>query len=722
MKESRMENKKQGHDLETDEKLFSEFNKPSYEEWKEAAIKLLKGRPFDKSMFTRTPEGITLKPIYNQDDLNKLPYTDTLPGEYPYLRGTQTEGHLLEPWKIAQEIYAAKPKEFNEALIEALYKGQTSMNMTLDIPTISGFDADSKDIENVGIRGTSISTLEDLSIALHDLVFSVLPIYVNVGMHPVPMTAMFLAQLENTNQNQSDLKGVLGYDPLGMLSKYGYLTSTVEQCYDAMRDVLNYIKVIGSDIRSILIEGHPYHNGGADAVQELCYVMATGTEYIRKMIQRGIHIDDIAPHMAFSLSLGSNFFMELSKVRAARVMWSRIVKSFGGNSESQKIYIHGKTSSWTKTVYDPYVNMLRNASEAFSGAIAGVDSLDVTAFDEPIREADEFSRRVSRNVQSILQDECRFTQPIDPAGGSWYIESLTYELAETAWTKFQEIEKNGGMFTALQAGNVQTSVINKYEDKFKNMAKRKHVWVGTNMYANMTEEELDSRKPDRDRIKDDRVMAVQNYRLKKDVFNIESALSDLGDYVYTHKKVSMPLAIKAIQSGVTLGLMTDLLNDRHLEETTEMINYERGAKRFEDLRDRTEGMKRKGIDPKVFLFNYGKIPKHKARADFSTGFFEVGGFEVLKNNGFMDVESAVQAGLASEAKVGVICSTDEVYPEIVPNIAKAIREQGSKMILIVAGRPPADVVENYKAAGINHFIYMGADCYELLSALQEEVR
>ncbi len=717
-----MEKKKQSHDLETDEKLFSEFRNPSYAEWQEAAIKLLKGRPFDKAMFTKTPEGITLKPIYNQDDLNQLPYTDTLPGEYPYLRGTQTEGHLLEPWKIAQEIYAAKPKEFNEALIEALYKGQTSMNMTLDVPTINGLDADSNYVEHIGKRGTSISTLEDLSIALHDLVFGVLPVYVNVGMHPVPMTSMFLAQLENTNQDQSDLKGVLGYDPLGMLSKYGYLTSSIEQCYDAMRDVLSYINVIGSEVRSILIEGHPYHNGGADAVQELCYVMATGTEYIRNMTQRGFHVDDIAPHMAFSLSLGSNFFMELSKVRAARVMWARIVKSFGGNSESQKIYIHGKTSSWTKTVYDPYVNMLRNASEAFSGAVAGVDSLDVIAFDEPIREADEFSRRVSRNVQSILQDECRFTQPIDPAGGSWYIESLTHELAKTAWSKFQEIEKDGGMYAALQAGNIQSSVTNKYEEKFKSMAKRKHVWVGTNMYANMAEEELDSRMPDTDRIKQDRIKAVQNYRLKNDVFNIEATLSELGDYLYTHNKVSIPLAIKAVQSGVTLGVMTELLIDGNTKEDVDAIDYERGAERFEVLRDRTKEIKREGIDPKVFLFNYGKIPKHKARADFSTGFFEVGGFEVLKNNGFMDVESAVKAGLESEAQVGVICSTDDIYPEIVPNIAKAIREQGSKMILIVAGRPTADVVENYKAAGIDHFIYMGADCYELLSVLQEEVR
>lgn len=718
-----MEKKKEVNDqpgYDSEGRLFGEFKNPSYDEWKEAAVKLLKGKPFEKAMFTKTDEGILLKPIYNQDDLENLPHIDSLPGFFPYLRGTEPEGHLTKPWDICQEIYAGDPFEFNATLEEALYKGQTALKMTLDMPTQMGLDPDHEEAEEVGVRGVSLSTLSDMNKALHDLIFSVLPVQVTIGMNPVPMFSLLTAYLEESNQSIQEVKGVFGYDPLGMLAKHGQLNTTLDRAYDAMKDVTQYALEKKSELRTILVEGHPYHDGGADTIQELAYAMATGTAYIRAMMDRGMNIDDVAKRMAFSLSLGSNFFMELSKVRAARVVWAKIVKAFGGSESAQKIYIHGKTSSWTKTVYDPYVNMLRNASEAFSGAVAGVDSLDVVPFDEPIREADEFSRRVSRNVQSILQDECRFTQPIDPAGGSWYIESLTYEISEKVWTLFQDIEKEG-MFKKLSSGEIKTAVADKYNDKFKNMAKRKHVWVGTNKYANMTEEKIDG--SNEKNIKPLRVKHVQEHRLNADVFQVEESLSQLGDHYMLTGELSIDKAVEAIKHGATLGDISEICN-RHVKEvaTVEAVVPERGAERFEALRDRTNEMKKEGNAPSVFLFNYGKIPKHKARADFSTGFFEVGGFEVLKNNGFMNVEDAVKAGLESGAPIGVICSTDDVYPEIVPEIAKQVRDLGSNMKLVVAGRPPKELQEAYMKAGVDHFIYMGANCYDLLSELQKEVK
>lgn len=704
-------------------KLFGEFEAPTYEEWQEAATKLLKGKPFEKAMFTKTPEGITLNPIYNKDALEKLPYVESLPGFYPYLRGTKVEGNLNQPWDICQEVAGGLPSTFNSNLEEALYKGQTAVKMPLDLPTQFGQDPDQAEIGTVGQKGVSLSSLDDVITAFQDIVLDILPLNMNVGMHPVPLMAMLTAYLEVNSKDLKVLKGVVGYDPLGMLAKYGQLETSLTEAYKGMSDVLKFVHHEKSEVRTILIEGHPYHDGGADAIQELSYAMATATEYIRAMLDRGHHIDDISKHMAFSFSLGSNFFMELSKIRAARVTYAKIIRAFGGSDEAAKIYIHGKTSSWTKTVYDPYVNMLRNASEAFSGAVAGVDSLDIVAFDEPIRESDEFSRRVSRNVQSILQDECRFTQPIDPAGGSWYIESLTHEIAEKAWKAFQEIEGAGGMYSELVSGNIKTQVADKYEEKFKNMAKRKHVWVGTNMYANMTEEKLDTDTVNYADILKVRKEKVEAYRLKQDMFEVESVLSAVGDHKLENNEIHLRKAVIAIKHGATLGDLFEVCvrNQKEAVAQVASIKFERGAERFEALRDKTMALKDEGKCPQVFLFNYGKIPKHKGRADFSTGFFEVGAFEVLKNNGFMDVDSAVEAGLASGAGIGVICSTDDVYPEIVPAIAKAMRQAGSSMKLVVAGRPPKDLEETYRAAGIDHFIYMGADCYGLLSTLQGEV-
>ncbi len=702
--------------------LFGEFKAPTYEEWKEAATVLLKGKPFDKAMYTKTPEGITLQPIYTKEHLEELPHSDSLPGFPPYVRGTKADGNLNEPWLVSQEVYAGTPKAFNEAILNDLFRGLTVLNMGLDMPTQFGIDPDHESAENVGFKGVSISSLEDLNNAFQDLVLEVLPIHINSGMNPVPMTAMIGAHLESKELTFSSMKGILGYDPIGMLSKHGDLSVSLSEAYDLMADVTKWVAGENSEVRTILVEGHPYHDGGADAIQELAYAMAIGVEYIKEMLDRGMDIESITSKMAFSFSLGSNFFMELSKIRAARLMFSKIVEAFGGSAEAQKIFTHAKTSSWTKTVYDPYVNMLRNASEAFSGAVAGVDSLSVLPFDEPIREADEFSRRVSRNVQAILQDECNFTQPIDPAGGSWYIESLTNEIAQKSWDIFQDIESKGGFSKMLLKGEVQSAVEMKYEGKFKNMAKRKHVWVGVNMYANMTEEKLKAQSRGNDDVLANRRKTVEDHRLKKDVFMIAASLSELGDYKATSGKISMELAVKAAEMGATIGDLAEICSAFTEEgQSVKPVKRERGSERFEALRDKTMELKSKNKGPKVFLFNIGPIPQHKGRADFSTGFFEVGGFEVLSNNGFMDSESAVKAGLDSGAHIGVICSTDAVYPEFVPEIAKAVKEQNPDMTVVVAGRPSKELEVEYRDAGVDHFIYMGADCYTLLASIQEEV-
>ncbi|WP_432408994.1 methylmalonyl-CoA mutase family protein [Wukongibacter sp. M2B1] len=702
--------------------LFSEFKDASYEEWKDAATALLKGKPFEKAMYTKTPEGITLRPIYMKDALDSLPHTDVLPGFEPYVRGTKTEGNMVQPWAICQEIYASCPKQFNKRVLHDLYKGQTALNVALDRATKYGIDADMAEVRDIGYKGVSLCTLDDVNCAFQELVLEVLPLHINVGANPIPMISLLGAYLKKEDQGFDELSGVVGYDPLGFLASESRLPFSIFEAYGYMSDVMKYILSKNSKLRTILIEGHPYHEGGGDAVQELAFTMATGVEYIREMMERGINIEEITPRMAFSFSLGSNFFMELAKIRAARMLWSQIVKAFKGSDEAQKIYIHGKTSSWTKTVYDPYVNMLRNASEAFSGAIAGIDSLDIVPFDEPIRESDEFSRRISRNVQSILQDECHFTQPIDPAGGSWYIETLTYQLAEKAWAEFQKIEAEGGILQYILDNKAQDSVEEKYEEKFKNMAKRKHAWVGTNMYPNMQEEKLSTREADFENIKKKRSDEVKKYRMKKDMFQISNSISQIEDIRKVTGEISIDKAIDSIMIGATLGDIAEFCKSLTNEPCdVKPIKKQRGAERFEALRDRTEELKKLGKSLKVFLFNMGPIPQHKPRADFTTGFFEVGGFEIIKNNGFEDVTSAVQAGLESGAGIGVICSTDAAYPECVPAIAKAIKSKNPKMSLVVAGRPSKELESTYREAGIDHFIYMGADCYNLLSSFQKEV-
>jgi methylmalonyl-CoA mutase len=699
--------------------LFSEFKSTDFEEWKEAAVELLKGKPYEKALLTRTYEGITLKPIYTMEDIEELPHIDCYPGFPPYVRGTRPDGYISKPWDICQEIYTGHPRAFNEIALQDLYRGQTAIGIVLDKASRRGIDPDEGEGLTIGERGLSLSTLEDVEILLNNIVLEVLPLYMNTGANPLPVISLLGAYMKNNNSGYDKLKGCIGSDPLGELASEGTLPLPLKKAYELMVEYTNWAVENAPELRTILVEGHIYHEGGGDSVQELAYALAAGAEYIGEMFNRGLSVDQIAGKMAFGFSLGSNFFMEIAKIRAARMLWAQIIKSFGGSEGSQKMFIHARTSSWTKTVYDPYVNMLRNASEAFAGAIAGVDSMHVAPFDEAVREADEFSRRISRNVQSILQDECHFTQPIDPAGGSWYIEALTLQVAEKAWSLFQEINGSGGVYEALKAGRLQKAIADKYEEKFTAMSKRIHVWVGTNMYSNLSEEKLPPLDIDYEELKKSRIREVQNYRLSKDMFMLQDALIELN----IAGKGLVDKGIEAALTGATLGDISEITSgDSAPVEDIAPVRKQRGTERFEELRKKSEILGEKYENAlKVFLLNMGPVPQHKARADFSTGFFEVGGFKLLKNNGFENVDEAVEAALASAAGIGVICSTDDTYPELVPAIAKKIKATKPGLKLIVAGRPPKELEDEYRKAGVDGFIFMGADCYGILKGLQKEI-
>ncbi len=700
---------------ETDEKLFSEFSIPTYDEWKEEVTRLLKGKPFEKAMFTKTAEGITIQPIYRKEDWEKLTHTDVLPGYAPYVRGTKFESAVIEPWQMAQIIYEPTPEEFNKFLVHDLYKGQTSLAIEFDKNTLKGLDADHKDATDIGFRGLSLSTLKDLEVALDEVLIDVLPLHIDTGCDPMPLTALIGAYANNHGVDLQKLSGVLGYDPMGYAAVNGELGISLDTAYDKMVSVIQWCKDNRCPLRTILVQGHPYHNGGIDSVQELAFVLATAAEYIQALLDRGLNISQISKRIALSISIGSNYFMEIAKIRALKMLYANLIAAFGGNEEDQKVFIHAKTSSWTKTVYDPYVNMLRNSSEAFSAAVGNVDSMTVVPFDEPIREADDFSRRVSRNIQYFLTDECHLTQPIDPAGGSWYVETITAQVAEKAWEAFKEIMADKPMSELLENGEIAKRVIDKYDERFVDMAKRKHVWVGVNNYANMTEVPLEPKAVDREKVVNARIEAVKKY--KKEA-NRENLAEKLEQYYHNRTVVN---AIDAVLNGATVEEIDKAIPSDGTSYKVEAIKVRRGAEKFEQLRDKTEEMAKDDKRPKVFSINLGPIPQHKPRADFSRGFFEVGAFEVIGNNGFKTNEEAIEAALNSGANVGIICSTDATYPENVPVIAKAIKEQNPNMTVVLAGKPPKDLEAVYKNAGVDHFIYMGANCYELLATIQEEV-
>ena len=434
-----------------------------------------------------------------------------------------------------------------------------------------------------------------------------------------------------------------GLDPL-----HGLISAKLEQPIEAAFDDLAKADAIAVNTRL-------YHNAGGNAVQELAFALATAVEYLRQNESRGVTVAQTASKLVFGFSMGADFFMAIAKLRAARLLWARVVAASGGDEEAQKMRIHASTSLWNKSKLDPYVNMLRNTTEAFAAVAGGTDSLYVGPFDQVVRPPDEFSQRIARNTQTILSEECHFDQVADPAGGSYYVEALTAQVASAAWAIFQQIEKQGGMLKALQSGIPQQQVKAVAAKKAEAVAQRRLSLVGTNVYANATEKPLEGADP---------------------------------AYVPCH----------CGQNESCQGVET--------------LSVRRGAEPFEKLRAAVSASSKR----KVFLANMGPLRQHKARADFSTGFFQAGGYEVLENRGFQTVDEAAAAAAASGASTVVICSTDDTYPEIVPALAQKLKAANSGLFLVVAGYPK-DQIDAFKQAGVDEFIHVRANCYEVLHGI-----
>ena len=692
---------------------LDEFTPPTDEEWKAACEALLKGAPFEKKMFTKTYEGITFDPMYTRKHTEDILPKGVMPGMGDYLRGVDAAGYIGKPWGIAQACDETLPAENNELLRHEHDKGATIYHIVLDTASRAGVDA--RQAETVGDTGTSVTTVEDMHVLLTGLDLAKFPLYVYAGANAVPLLALVAAARRASGEDMAEVRGIVGADPIGALAADGKLPASLDAHYDSLAAAARWATVNAPHLRTVFVRSDVYSNGGANDVQEVASVLATATAYLRALCERGLTIDEAASQIAFAFSMGANFFLQIAKLRAVRPLWAQIVGAFGGSAEAQKMRIHARPALFFKTIYDPYVNMLRNTTEIFSGVVGGIDSFESAPFDEPIRKGDEFSRRIARNVQIMLQEEFGLLQPIDPAGGSWAVETLTRQMKEKIWAEFQRIEKEGGIIAALRAGSLQESVAAVLAARFKNADLRRDRIVGNNMYPNMTETLLETRAEDTAALKAQRTADIDAYLSDIDVKHLGEALASL------RQAHSVDHAVEAALAGATIAELMTAVTEGNGAETVTAIAPHRWSERFEALRQRTEEYKaEKNDNVKIFLANMGPIPQHKARADFTTGFLQVGAFEVLGNDGFKTVEEAADAARASGADAVVICSTDATYPEIVPALAPKLHEVLPKARVFLAGAAPKDLLETYKEAGIDEYISVRANCYEILESLQKQ--
>jgi methylmalonyl-CoA mutase len=695
--------------------LLAEFPAPTFEDWRKLVEAELKGAPFDKRMLTPTYEGITLRPIYRREDIAGLPHVNSFPGFAPFVRGSSASGYLKEPWAVSQEIVCSSPTEFNHAARNSLSRGLNALNMVLDKATRNGHDPDWAQPAEVGMGGLSISTREDLDRALDGMDLAKTSLFIRSGASAMPFAALLVALSRKRGMKTAELSGCIEMDPLGVLAHEGTLPQSPAGAYREMAALTHWAAAHAPNLQTICVHSRSWHESGGSAVQELAFTLATGVEYLRELEKRGAEVNVAAPRMRFAMTVGVNFLMEIAKLRALRMLWSRAVGAAGGNDAAQRLSLHVRTSQWNKTQSDPYNNLLRVTVEAFAGVLGGCESMQAGAFDEVVRTPDDVSLRIARNTQLVLQKECDLTQVVDPAAGSWCIESLTAELAGKAWELFQEVEKRGGMETALRGGFPQQTVAATAAEKLKAVSRRLDSIVGVNQYANPSEKPLARPEVNMAAFHKRRVQQVTSHRTSLEDWENEAVLDKLSREVDFQGSDLFEACVEAISAGATLGETARALRiaDTACPSITP-VKLRRAAERFERLREAmAKRQNRDGHAAKVFLCNLGGLRDYKARADFSRGFFAAGGYEVISPEGFATPEDAADAFGKSKARIAVICSTDEKYPGLVPQAVRAIRAVRPDTVIVLAGYPQ-DQVEAHRQAGVDEFIHVRADAAEVL--------
>lgn len=577
--------------------LLEDFAPVTTEDWLAKTTADLKGADFNKKLVWRTMEGFNLKPLHRAEDTADNALLNAKPGEFPFVRGNSKTDN---DWDVRQDLGVEDAKAANAKALDILNKGVTAL----------GFDVRNTEVDMAVLMKDICSEAVSTNFLACDLSLTVLNQYAEVA--------------------KKEAKGSVNYAPLSKLAARGAYYTTEEADFDTAKELIETAANKLPNFKVINVVGFLFHNAGSTIVQELAFTLAKGSEYLAKLVEKGLSVDEIAPKMQFTFATGANYFMEIAKYRAARFLWAKIVKAYGGSDESCKMYIHSVTSKWNQTIYDPNVNMLRNTTEAMSAVIGGVDSLEVLPHNVAYEKSTDFSERIARNVQLLLKEESYLDKIVDPSAGSYYIETLTENLINESWNLFKDVEGKGGFVEALKAGFVQEQIEASAQKRDMNIATRRQTLLGTNQYPNNGEFIAETIQED---VVNAKIVPAENAEIKP-------------------------------------------------------LKMYRGAEAFEALRLATE---RAEETPKAFMLTYGNLAMRKARAMFACNFFACAGFETVDNLGFASAEEGAKAALEANANIIVLCSSDDEYVEMA-KAAKAVI--GDKAIIAVAGAPKdADAIK-----------------------------
>ncbi len=580
-----------------DNNLFGEFPVVSTEQWEKVIHQDLKGVDYEKRLVWKTIEGINVKPYYRKEDLENMKHLFVNPGEFPFVRGNKKTGNK---WCIRQDIQVKDISEANLQAKNALDKGADAV----------GFICEGK------IKNTQdiIKLLDGINLEAH-------PVHFITG----PDAPVFCSHIiEVCKGLKTKYQGSVDFDILSSLTVTGSYYQSEEKDFQMLAETIKAAATTCPDLKVIAVNGFVFQNSGSTIVQEIAYSLAIANEYLAILTDKNISATQAARTLQFNMAVSSNYFLEIAKIRVLRLLWAKISEGYKIAPVDAKAFVHSVTCDWNKTLYDPYVNVLRSTTEGMSAVIGGTDSLTIKPFDSDYHQPNTISDRIARNLQIVLKEEAHFDKITDPAAGSYYIENLTSSLADEAWKLFLKVEKEGGYTASLKKGLIQSDIEASANKRINDIAKRRETILGTNQYPNIN----------------------------------ELVLKNIDQEVYQKKQ---PIAASAIVKPLKLM---------------------RASLAFEELRLKTE---KSGTRPKVFMLTIGSLSMRLARSQFSSNFFACAGFQTIDNNGFKTIDEGIAAAQQVKADIIVLCSSDEEYATLAADLFNKIDK---KMILVVAGNPP----------------------------------
>jgi methylmalonyl-CoA mutase len=665
----------------------------SLDDWKAEAEKQLKGKPLE-SLNKTTPEGIELKPLYTAEDLEALEYTNTMPGIEPFIRGPQATMYAGRPWTIRQYAGFSTAEKSNAFYRQLLAQGGQGISVAFDLATHRGYDSDHERVtHDVGKAGVAIDSIEDMKILFDGIPLDKVTVSMTMNGAVLPILAGYIVAAEEQGVDQSQMAGTIQNDILKEFLVRNTYIYPPEPSLRIIGDIIAHCSENMPRFNTISISGYHMQEAGADSALEMAYTLADGKEYIRTALNAGLKIDDFAPRLSFFWCIGMNFYMEIAKLRAARMLWARIVNEFEPqNPRSKMLRTHSQTSGWSLTEQDPYNNVIRTTIEAMAAVFGGTQSLHTNALDEAIALPSEFAARVARNTQLVLQEETGITDVIDPWGGSYMMESLTKSIADKAWSLIEEIEEHGGMAKAIETGLPKLRIEEAAARKQALIDRGDNVIVGVNKYQNEEQDDVDILEIDNAAVRVSQLERLAKVRQERDSAAVETTLSALSQAAESGEGNLLTLSVEAMRARATVGEVSSALETvygRYAAEskTTQGVygSFYKDDEDWQNIIARVEKFEAaQGRRPRMLVCKMGQDGHDRGAKVIATSFADAG-FDIDLSPMFSTPEEVVRQAIENDVHVIGVSSQAAGHKTMIPILLNELQKAGSTEIAVIIG-------------------------------------